>query len=154
MEDYEREKLERLKASVQRHEVCWEVSPLESATTQRETLQVGYEVLVAGIFNDPERTSDITMREKADVVLEALREVTADLREHAGLPPEHRIKSYDEALQASSRRAHRSEVRIKLALLHKEGFHIPVDDKLTDSLQLVESRLKTLGASKGSWKKH
>lgn len=143
---------ERLKESVQLHEVCWEVSPIESATTQKVSIQVGYEVLVGGIFNDPDRAS-ATLREKADDVLEVLREVAADLREHAGLPAEHRIKSYDEGVQTSPRRAHRNEARIKLALLHQEGFHVPLDDKLTKSLQLIESRLKSLGACKGSWSK-
>jgi hypothetical protein len=152
MEKSSGEKLEHLQALVQRHEVCWDVYPVSSATTDGQTLQVGYEVVIAGIFNDPKRPAE-TIRVMTDEVLAALREVTTDLREHANLPDEHRIKSFDEGVQASAKRD-RSEARIKLALLHKEAFHVAVDEKLTSSLRLMESRLTALGASKGSWTRH
>ena len=145
--------LDRLKDLVQHHEVCWEVSRIESGTTEGKVLHVGYELLVAGTFNDPDRASD-TMRDKVDVVLQALRAIATDLGEHAGLPEEHRIKRYDEGMQSSGTREFRAEARIKLGLLHREGFHVAADDKLAGSLTLLESRLKALGAAKGSWKNH
>jgi len=151
MERQTGEKLEHLKELVRHHEVCWDLTRLNSATTQGETLHVGYEVVVTGIFNDPDRAAE-TMRVKAAEVLGALHEVAVDLREHAGLPAEHRIKSYGEGVQATARRD-RKEARVKLALLHGTSFHVPADDKLEHSLQLLEERLKLLGACKGRWQK-
>ena len=145
MDEVSGDKLEHLKELVQHHEVCWDVSPVQSATTGGQTLQVGYEVLVSGIFNDPEQSA-ATVRDKTDVILQALREIAADLAKHAGLPAEHRIKPYDAGIQASPKREYRPEARLKLALLHQEGFHVAVDEKLTNSLQLVECRLSELGA--------
>jgi hypothetical protein len=152
MENDSGEQLEHLRELIQRHEVCWEVSPIKSGTTDGETLHVGYELLLAGIFNDPERAAD-TMRDKLEVVLEALRELATDLEQHAGLPEEHRIKRYDEGLQTSPKREHRPEAKLKLGLLHREAFHEAADEKLAQSVQLLESRLKTLGASKGNWER-
>src|SRR5688572_14900518 len=153
MEDNGGEKLEHMKELVQRHEVCWEVAQIKSGTTDGESLHVGYEVLIAGIYNDPEHAT-ATIREKTDLVLGALREVAADLTQHAGLPAEHRLKPYDEGVQTASKREHRAEARIKLGLLSQEGFHVAADEKLAASLRLLETRLKALGASKGSWQKH
>jgi len=150
MEKSSGEKLEP-KDLVQRHEVCWDVYPVQSATTDKQTIQVGYEVVLSGAFLDPDRDAE-TIRAKTDEVLAALREVATDLRQHAGLPEEHRITSYDEGVQASPSRD-RTEARIKLGLLHKEGFHVPVDEALTSSLRALERRLAELGASKGAWKK-
>jgi hypothetical protein len=141
--------LDRLKDLVERHEVYWEVSQIKSATTEGATLHVGHELLVAGVFKDPARASD-SLRDKADVVLKALREIATDLE--ARLPAEHRIKRYDEGIQASSKQEFQAEARIKLGLLHREGFHEAADEKLASSLGVLESRLKQLGAGKGSWK--
>jgi len=150
MEQGSGEELEHLKELVQHHEVCWDLTRLNSATTAGETLHVGYEVVVTGVFNDPSRPS-ATIRVKTDEVLGALHELAVDLREHAGLPAEHRIKSYGDGIQATSRRD-RNEARVKLALLHATGFHVPADEKLEHSLHLLESRLKLLGACKGTWR--
>jgi hypothetical protein len=141
--------VERLRALVHRHEVCWETRP-ENAVVGGRIQPVGFLVEVSATHHEPHRTPVAGCAECSEPLL-ALQQILAfalPQGEHASIY-EARVRWG--TLQFSPRRGNRPEVVGSLAILHGSGANRPIDPCETSCRDEIVARLKQLGACEGAW---
>jgi hypothetical protein len=141
--------IERLRALVEQHQVCYEVWP-EMLSVKDKTLKVGFLLELNG-----------THGHDADNVLPGCKHcysTFADLRQIAEwiMPKEERasyydIQPFDNALRETPKRRFRTEVVLGIRILHRHGFDQPVDQCEELCLKEMRQKLKELGVHEGEW---
>ena len=142
--------LERLKALAREHRVCWEVWPEQLAVRDRESLHVGFDLVLNGAHaHDKDRPSPGC--EKCQVIFERLREVAEWIVPKAERPSRYDIQIFDHAVHYAPERGNRPDVALTIKILHRSGIDRPVDECEVLCLNEMKARLSQIGAQHRQW---
>lgn len=141
--------VERLRALVRRHEVCWETRQ-ENANVGGRIQPVGFVVEVSATHHQPHRTPVAACAECSAPLL-ALQQILAFALPHGEHASVYEKRVRWGTLQFSPRRSNRPEVVGSIAILHGSGANQPIDDCERSCRDEVVARLKEIGACEGAW---
>jgi len=148
---YNSDELDKLRKLVMQHKVCWEVWPEFHINRDGKKVQIGFELDLIGTHYHPEHPPLPGCAECGKVY--------NDLKQIAGwiMPKEERdsryqIAIFDASIHYSPRRKSRKDISLTIKILHREGFHQPVDHCEVECLKEMEKKLKELGTQKEQWR--
>lgn len=137
-----------LRDIVRRHKVRWQVWPHNHSGGEPTVRRVGYELELYGVHDAPSRPPRPGCSECLEVY-HSLRRVAEGILPVDATDSVYELSVFDHALHYAAKLDMDEEVRLTIAILHKEGFDRPIDACEIACLNLMETRLGTLGATKG-----
>lgn len=144
------ETIERLKALVREHRVCWEVWPEQFAVKDRGPLKVGFDLVLNGAHaHDTDRPSPGC--EKCRTIFEHLREITEWIVPKVERPSRYDIQIFDHAIHFAPERRNRSDVALTIKILHRSEIDRPVDECEVRCLDEMKAKLARIGAQYRQW---
>lgn len=144
------ETLERLKALVREHRVCWEVWPEQLAGVGRGPLQVGFDLVLNGAHtHDKDRPSPGC--EKCQVIFEHLREIAEWIMPKVERPSRYDIQFFDHSVHFAPERGNRPDVALTIKILHRSEIDRPVDECEVRCLNEMKEKLAQIGAQHRQW---
>lgn len=144
------ETLERLKALVREHRVCWEVWPEQLAGGARGPLQVGFDLVLNGAHvHDTDRPSPGC--ERCKVIFEHLREIAKWIVPKVERPSRYDIQIFDHAIHFALERRNRPDVALTIKILHRSEIDRPVDECEILCLNEMKEKLAQIGAQHRQW---
>ncbi len=144
------ETLERLKALVREHRVCWEVWPEQLAGGGRGPLQVGFDLVLNGAHaHDTDQPSPGC--EKCRTIFEHLREIAEWIVPKVERPSRYDIQIFDHAIHFAPERRNRPDVALTIKILHRSGIDRPVDECEVLCLNEMKVKLSQIGAQYRQW---
>lgn len=145
------ETLERLKALVREHRVCWEVWPEQLPVRDRGPLQVGFDLVLNGAHaHNEDRPSPGC--EKCKLIFEHLREIAEWIVPKVPRPTRYDIQIFDHAVHYASERGNRPDVVLTIKILHRSEIDRPVDECEVMCLNEMKAKLSQIGAQHRQWK--
>ncbi len=144
------ETLERLRALVREHRVCWEVWPEQLAVGDRGPFQVGFDLLLNGAHaHDKDRASPGC--EKCKLIFERLREIAEWIVPKVERPSRYDIQIFDHAVHYAPERGNRPDVALTIKILHRSEIDRPVDECEVLCLNEMKAKLAQIGAQHRQW---
>jgi hypothetical protein len=144
------EEIDKPMKLVKQHKVCWEVWPEYHIDREGKKIQIGFELDLLGTHYRPEHIPEPGCEE--------CLEVYNDLKHIAQwiLPKEKRDSRYevgvfDASIHYASQREFRRDIIVPIKILHREGYHRPLDDCEIRCLNEMKEKLKELGAHERDW---
>ena len=140
-----------LRQIAERHKVCYEVCP-EWSMSEGRKISIGFELNLCGV-NDHDPTGQthpvpgcaICARTHAE-----MREIAEWILPREQRPSRYEIYPFDRALHiAPGQRRRRSEVIVKIVIMHRHDFNQPVDECENRCLTEMRQRLSELGIHQG-----
>jgi hypothetical protein len=145
------ETLERLKALVQEHRVCWEVWPEQLAVKDRGLLQVGFDLVLNGAHaHDKDRPSPGC--ERCRLIFEHLREIAEWMVPKVERPSRYDVQIFDHAVHFAPERGNRPDVSLTVKILHRSQIDRSVDECEVLCLNEMKTKLSQIGAQHRQWK--
>ena len=148
--------IEGLREIARRHQVCYEVSP-EWSISEGRKIQIGFELELCGANNHA--LEDGGLSHPVPGCLEcfstynAMRQVAEWILPRDERPSRYEIQAFDRALHlAPSARQRRSEVIVRIVIMHRRQFNRPVDECESRCLTEMRERLAQLGIHEGIWR--
>jgi len=143
--------LDRLKALVGDHRVCWEVWPERMALGGATPLQIGFDLVLNGAHaHDTDRPAPGC--EKCRVIFEHLREIAEWVVPKVHRPSRYEVQIFDHAVHYTPERGNRPDVALTIKILHRSGIDRPVDECEVLCLNEMKARLSQIGAQHRQWK--
>lgn len=141
--------VDRLKALIALHHVCWDVIPLQAVTLQG-TRPVGFEVHLLGIHEDhhPDLRPGCVHCQQ---VFHDLSEIARAVLPDPGRPSKYEIDLFDGALRYSPNEKLPPAVRMVIEIRHRAGWDAPIDECEQECLKEITEHLTTLGAPNRRW---
>ena len=134
------ETLERLKALVREHRVCWEVWPEQLPVRDRGPLQVGFDLVLNGAHaHNDDRPSPGC--EKCKSIFEHLREIAEWIVPKVQRPTRYDVQIFDHAVHYASERSNRPDVALTIKILHRSEIDRPVDECEVMCLNEMKAKL-------------
>ena len=132
-----------LKKLVQRFRVCWEVFP-ENIYVEHEKRQIGYSLELYGT-HDSEVEHPRPGCKHCQRIFAGLQVIAAHI-----VPRQERLSRYDieildDAIYYAAERRERPDVALKIKILHRYGYELPVDGSDIHCLNEMKQRLRELG---------
>ncbi|MBZ0159501.1 MAG: hypothetical protein K8G79_05125 [bacterium] len=144
------ETIERLKAIVREHRVCWEVWPEQLAGGGSRPLQVGFDLVLNGAHaHDTDRPSPGC--KKCQTIFEHLREIAEWIVPKVERPSRYDIQIFDHAIHFASERRNRPDVALTIKILHRSEIDRPVDECEVICLNEMKEKLAQIGAQHRQW---
>jgi len=144
------ETLERLKALVREHRVCWEVWSEQFAAKDRGPLKVGFDLVLNGAHaHDTDRPSPGC--EGCKVIFEHLREIAEWIVPKVERPSRYDIQIFDHAVHYAPERGNRPDVALTIKILHRSEIDRPVDECEVLCLNEMKAKLSQIGAQYRQW---
>jgi len=144
------ETLERLKALVREHRVCWEVWPEQLPVRDRGPLQVGFDLVLNGAHaHDEDRPSPGC--EKCRAIFEHLREIAEWIVPKVQRPTRYDIQIFDHAVHYASERGNRPDVALTIKILHRSQIDRPVDECEVLCLNEMKAKLAQIRSQHRQW---
>lgn len=144
------ETLERLKAFVRKHRVCWEVWPERLSVEGRGLLQVGFNLVLNGAHaNDADRPSPGC--EKCMRIFAHLREIAEWIIPKVERPSRYDVQIFDHSVHYATERCNRADVTLTIKILHRSGVERPVDECEVFCLNEMKGKLAEIGAQHRQW---
>jgi hypothetical protein len=144
------ETVERLKVLAREHRVCWEVWPERLAVRDRESLHVGFDLVLNGAHaHDDDRPSPGC--ERCKLIFKHLREIAEWIVPKAERPSRYDIQIFDHAVHYAPERGNRPDVALTIKILHRSGIDRPVDECEVLCLNEMKARLSQIGAQHRQW---
>jgi len=142
--------LERLKTLVREHRVCWEVWPEQLAVRDRESLHVGFDLVLNGAHaHDDDRPSPGC--ERCQLIFKHLREIAEWIVPKAQRPSRCDVQIFDHAVHYAPERGNQPDVALTIKILHRSGIDRPVDECEVLCLNEMKARLSQIGAQHRQW---
>ena len=146
---------ECLRDIARRHQVCYEVWP-ERSLAEGRRIQIGFELQLCGA-NDhlatkgaqqPVPGCDHCLR-----TYEEMKQIAEWILPREERPSRYEIGGFDRSLHvAPHSRQSRSEVVVRIHILHRSDFNREVDDCENRCLKEMRGRLNQLGIAEGKWR--
>jgi len=144
------ETIERLKAIVREHRVCWEVWPEQLAGGGRGPLQVGFDLVLNGAHvHDQDRPSPGC--ERCQAIFEHLREIAEWIVPEVERPSRYDIQIFDHAVHYAPERGNRPDIALTIKILHRSEIDRPVDECEVLCLNEMKTKLAQIGAQQRQW---
>lgn len=144
------ETLERLKALVREHRVCWEVWPEQLAGVGHRPLQVGFDLVLNGAHaHDKDRPSPGC--EKCRTIFEHLREIAEWIIPKVERPSRYEIQTFDHAVHYAPERGNRPDVALTIKILHRSAIDRAIDECEARCLNEMKEKLAQIGAQHRQW---
>ena len=145
------ETLERLKALVDAHRVCWEVWPEQLSVEGRGPLRIGFNLVLNGAHaHDEDRPSPGC--EKCTLIFEHLREIAEWIVPRVERPTRYDIQIFDHAIHFAPERHNRADVALTIKILHRTAIDRPEDECEVLCLNEMKAKLVQLEAQHRQWK--
>ena len=141
--------ISQLKQIVKKHKVYWIVQEMINTNEKGDKVKNGFVLALVGTrqkVSDKGKTSEIF--DSLDRVAQWIMpkenpEVRFETKRH------NSIFFY---IPGDDRDEDRRNVVVSLWVLHREGFHRPIDKHQTEAVKEMEKRLKSIGSPKDRWK--
>ncbi|MCZ7627126.1 MAG: hypothetical protein C3F12_09100 [Candidatus Methylomirabilota bacterium] len=143
------ETIERLKAIVREHRVCWEVWPEQLAGAGYRPLQVGFDLVLNGAHAHEDRPS--AGCEKCKAIFEHLRQIAEWIMPKVERPSRYDIQIFDHAIHFAPERGNRPDVALTIKILHRVEIGRPVDECEVRCLDEMKAKLAQIGAQHRQW---
>ena len=142
--------IERLKAIVQLHRVCWEVLPEQVPVEEGPPLQVGFNLMLYGThLHDWDRSPPGCLACQA--IYRDLREIADWIVPKVERPSRYEIDVFDQAIRYDPMRGNRPDVTLTIRILHRSQREAPVDACEIFCLHEMEQNLLQIGAQCQRW---
>jgi hypothetical protein len=143
------DEIAELKQIVKKHKVYWILQELVNINEKGDKTKNGFVLYLVGTHDevsDESKTSEIFKnldRIAQWIVPEETPEVRFEIREHDS------VFFY---LPGDDRDENRKNHVVSLRVLHREGFHRPIDKFQIEATKEMEKKLKSIGSPKDRWK--
>lgn len=146
--------LERLREIANKHQVCYEVWP-ERSVAEGAMIKIGFELQLCGTNSHVAAAEHqpVPGCEYCHSTYEDLRQIGEWILPREERPSRYEIAGFDRALHvAPHSRQSRSEVVVRIHILHRSDFNREVDDCENRCLKEMRGRLNQLGIAEGKWR--
>lgn len=143
--------IERLKALVEAHQVCYEVWA-EFLMVSGERRKVGFELQLFGVHDHPEEQVTAGCRHCSHTYRDLLQ-IAEWIMPKETRPSRYDVEPFDYSLRETPKRKFRPEVALSVKILHRHGFDQPVDECEERCLKEMRQSLAELGVPQGEWRK-
>lgn len=145
-----------LREIARRHEVCYEVCP-EWSISEGRKIQIGFELELCGInshvVENESRRHPVPGCSLCFRTYGEIRQIAESILPREERPSRYEIQAFDRALHiAPHQRQRRSEVVVRIVIMHRRDFNRPVDDCESRCLKEMRERLSQLGICEGRWR--
>ena len=143
----------RLRQIARDHEVCYELYP-EWSIAEGRKIKIGFELELCGVNRhalDHERRP-VPGCAYCAKTYDEMRDIAAWILPKEERPSRYEIEPFDRALHiAPAKRFRRSEVVVRIVIMHRHDFNRPVDDCEDRCLTEMRQRLSELGIRQDIW---
>ena len=146
--------MEQLRAIARKHQVCYEVWPERSVAEGRK-IQIGFELQLCGTNSHVAAKGEqpVPGCEYCHSTYEDLREIAEWILPREERPSRYEIGGFDRSLHVAPHSRHsRSEVVVRIHILHRSDFNREVDECENRCLKEMRGRLNQLGIAEGKWR--
>ena len=136
------------------HEVCYEVFP-EWSIAEGRKIKIGFEVELCGINRHApdHKCHPVPGCAHCSKTYDEMRDIAAWILPKEERPSRYEIEPFDRALHiAPAKRFRRSEVFVRILIMHRHDFNRPVDDCEDLCLTEMRQRLSELGIRQDIWR--
>ena len=142
----------RLKDIAHRHQVCYEVAP-EWSISEGRKIQIGFELELCGISSNENCLHPVAGCPHCWRAYDEIREIAEWILPREARPSRYEIQAFDRSLHiAPPKRHRRSEVLVRIVIMHRSDFNRPVDDCESRCLKEMRENLAQLGIHENYWR--
>jgi hypothetical protein len=144
----------RLREIARDHEVCYEVFP-EWSIAEGRKLKIGFELELCGVNRHAldHECHPVPGCAYCSKTYDEMQNIAAWILPKEERPSRYEIEPFDRALHiAPAKRSRRSEVVLRIVIMHRRDFNRPVDDCEDRCLTEMRQRLSALGIRQDVWR--
>jgi hypothetical protein len=144
--------INQLKDLIQRHQVCYEVWP-ENLVVNGQLVKVGFALELEGTHENP--VNEVMPGcAHCQEIFKDLQRIAEWIMPVEKRPTTYEIQPFDRAIRYSPKRKRRSEVRLTIKIIHRQGYDQPVDECEELCLGEMRRKLAALGVLEGEINNH
>lgn len=139
----------QLKQIVKKHKVYWIVQEIINVNKRGDKVKNGF---VLALVGTPHKIAD---QSKTTEIFENLDRIAQWIMSKENPEVRFQIKEHDNLfvyLPGDDRDENRRNFVLSLRVLHREGFHRPIDEYQIEAIKEMEKKLKNIGSPKDRWK--
>jgi hypothetical protein len=143
------EEIAQLRQVVKKHKVYWMVQELVNTNEKGDKVKNGFVLALVGT------NYEVSDEDKPSEIFGNLERIAEWLMPKENPEVRFQIKRHDSAffyVPGDDRDPTRRNFVVSLRVLHRAGFHRPIDKYQIQAIKEVEKKLKTLGSPKQGWK--